>query len=55
MEKLFEREFLISLFCLAAGVFLVMKGKEELGGSLIAVATGGYALSRGLAKRGADS
>lgn len=43
-------EFWMSLACLAAGVVLVLTGHEEIGGTLIAV-TGGYAVSRGLAKR----
>lgn len=44
-------EFWMSIACLIAGVVLILAGKEEIGVTLIAVATGGYGLSRGLAKR----
>lgn len=43
-------EFWLSLAALAAGVVLILAGKEEIGATLVSVAVGGYALSRGIAK-----
>jgi len=43
-------EFWVSLAALVAGVVLVITGQGEIGQWIIAAATGGYSLSRGLAK-----
>lgn len=45
-------EFWITAVCLVAGYVLISKGQESIGGMLMAVATGGYQMSRGLAKHG---
>ena len=44
-------EFWMSLAGMAAGFYLILKGQAEYGMGLIAVANGGYAVSRGLAKK----
>lgn len=50
-SKLIEREFIFTLAAMSAGVFLVLKGKEEMGAMLISVATGAYSMSRGMVKK----
>ena len=44
-------EFWMSMFGMGAGMYLIMQGQAEYGMGLIAVANGGYAVSRGLAKK----
>ena len=51
-HPLLEREFLMALATLIAGVVLLALGKEEIGVTLMVAATGGFAVSRGLAKIG---
>lgn len=54
-HPLLEREFLMALFTLVGGVVLLALGKEEIGVTLIVAATGGFAVSRGLAKIGSGA
>lgn len=43
-------EFWLSLACLAAGLWLIARGKEELATWLIGIATGGYQGARAFTK-----
>jgi len=44
-------EFWMSMVGMGAGFYLMVNGQPEYGMGLIAVANGGYAVSRGLAKK----
>lgn len=47
---LWTSEFCLALGCLASGVWLVAKGREDLGVWLIGLATGGHQVSRAWVK-----
>jgi len=46
-----EREFLLALVAMFLGIILVIVGQSEAGSVIISSAVGGYAVSRGIAKR----
>lgn len=43
-------EFWLALGCLASGVWLIAKGREDLGVWLVGIATGGHQASRAYVK-----
>lgn len=48
----FTSEFWLTLAAMLIGTVLVLGGKEEVGGGILAASVTGYALSRGKAKSG---
>jgi hypothetical protein len=54
-HPLLEREFLMAALTFIGGIVLFLLGKEDIGVTLIVAATGGFAVSRGLAKIGSGA
>lgn len=48
----FTSEFWLTIAAMVIGTVLVLAGKEEIGGGILAASVTGYALSRGKAKSG---